>query len=80
MKLASELASSGKADVAIAFAHAFQKAPQLGEEMLQTIGAEATTAGKPLDVMVPARAEELSPPERIALLRGIVGALQESSN
>jgi hypothetical protein len=80
LKLASELASLGNADQAVMFARGFQKSPQLVEEMLQTIGAEATTAGKPLAVMVPARAEELAPPERIALLRGLVGAVQEAAN
>jgi hypothetical protein len=79
LRLASELTGSGKPDQAIQFAVAFQKSPQLSEEMLQTIGAEATTAGKPLAAMVPARGEELTPPERISLLRGLVGALQESS-
>ena len=79
LRLASELVASGKPEQAIQFALAFQKLPQLSEEMLQTIGNEVTTAGKPLAAMVPARGEELAPPERISLLRGLVGALQESS-
>lgn len=80
LRLASDLVASDKADEAIQFALSFKKSPQLAEEMLQTIGAEATTAGKPLAAMVPARGEELTPPERISLLRGLVGALQESSD
>jgi len=80
LRLASELVAAGKADQSLQFALAFQKSPQLTEEMLQVIGAEATSAGQPLAVMVPARGEELTPPERISLLRGLVGALQESAN
>ena len=78
LRLASELVASGKPEQAINFALAFEKAPQLSEEILQLVGSETTAAGKPLAAIVPARGEELAPPERISLLRGLVGALQES--
>ena len=80
LRLASELVASDKPELAIQFARAFQKSPQLSEEMLLVIGCEATTVGKPLAAMVPARGEDLAPPERISLLRGLVGALTESSS
>lgn len=79
LQLASRLVSSGQIAQAITFAQAFEKSPQLREEMFQTIGAEATTLGQPMSVLVPARGEELAPPERIALLRGLVGAVHEST-
>ncbi len=78
LRLASELVASGKPEQAINFALAFEKAPQLSEEILQLVGSETTAAGKPLAAIVPARGEELAPTERISLLRGLVGALQES--
>ncbi|MBI1312772.1 hypothetical protein GC176_15890 [bacterium] len=76
LKLVSQLVAAGKPDQAIAFTEAFKNAPQLREEMFQVIGAETTARGNALAAMVPARGEELAPPERIALLRGLVGALQ----
>ncbi|MHC4877271.1 MAG: hypothetical protein ACYTGL_12310 [Planctomycetota bacterium] len=78
LRLASELVAAGKSDLAVAFSGALKDSPQLQEEIFRVIGAESTARGNALAAIVPARGEELTPPERIALLRGIVGAVQET--
>lgn len=73
----SYLASGGKSKDALAFAAAFQDV-QVRTWLYEVIGEEIAVRGGTKAIMEAARNDDLTPPDKVAILRGMIAGLRES--